>query len=321
MPPTAELLQAAAKGVPIPTPATHADDFDPGDARAAEEVTDEVLAAGRMASPGVGEDKQGRAARVSVRCHGSLLGSRGNRYDTGGGGRGAGEVRGRWEVRRGRRSGAEAEDACGDTDRDGAIGQGAGHHGSGADNTSAPDIGENDRPCADPGPGTDADLPTLPPLFPNRSIWVVEKVGLSPGRDQDMSGQEDIAFQMNPTQKTAWTDVNVFFQDGAGLGKEGAELYQGCRVTVGEHLLEEGTAEVLTTDARQQGEELGGGFQGAVRPEEEALEAVEQQQRQDQQGGEEACRGFEPTFDALSGRGWCSFHVTILRGIPWWTKS
>jgi hypothetical protein len=152
-------------------------------------------------------------------------------------------------------------------------------------------------------------------LLANRSVRVVEKVGMSAGRDQDMPGQQDIAFQMDQTQEATWPDIDVFFEDSAGLGKEGTELHQGRGVTVGKHLVQESPAEVLAADSRQQGEELGGGFQGAVRPEEEALEAVEQQAGQDQQRSETVSRGFEPTFPPVFGPWWCPLHVTILTGL------
>jgi hypothetical protein len=90
LPPAAKLFHGAAEGVGMAAPATHADDFNPGDRGAWEQMADEVLATGGVPPPGIGEDEQGRVGGVSVRCHSSLQGERGGWRGTGGG-FGAGE--------------------------------------------------------------------------------------------------------------------------------------------------------------------------------------------------------------------------------------
>jgi hypothetical protein len=120
--------------------------------------------------------------------------------------------------------------------------------GSGCDDAAAADVGQDHRVAGNPGAGADANEAKAARLFANRYGWIIS-VRVRPARDVNTGGEQYVRFQVDETQMTAGSDVDVVVDSGAPLGQQRAEADYCRRRTMGDRPGEKRPSKILPNEA------------------------------------------------------------------------
>src|SRR5437870_2040054 len=144
---------------------------------------------------------------------------------------------------------AQADDAGGDADGDGEVGDGPADDRAGADDAVVSDVGQHQGAVADPAVAADGDAHPAARLLADGDIEAVDAVLLRAVHDGDVRAEEGVVLEGDVAEAAVGADVDAPADLGAGMRDEDAEARPAVEGAAAEAEAVEGPPQVDAADA------------------------------------------------------------------------